>query len=70
MEDWDKINAVDRMQKYIMSHIDEEMKNAFSSTVTVQAASAPARKLIVLRAEKATDYFSYCEEKGCAWEGL
>jgi len=25
MEDWDIINAVDRMQKYIVSHIDEEI---------------------------------------------
>ncbi|MCL1905582.1 MAG: helix-turn-helix transcriptional regulator, partial [Clostridiales bacterium] len=25
MEDWDKINAVDRMQKYIASHIESEI---------------------------------------------
>lgn len=28
------------------------------------------RKLIFLRSKKATDYFSYCEEVGCEWEGL
>ena len=30
----------------------------------------PKRKLIFLRSKKATDYFSYCEEMGCEWEGL
>jgi len=33
-EDWDKINAVDRMQAYIVSHIDEE--------ITMQALSKAA----------------------------
>lgn len=28
------------------------------------------RKLIFLRSEKATEYFSFCEEAGCEWEGL
>lgn len=28
------------------------------------------RKLIFLRSKKANDYFSYCEEIGCEWEGL
>ena len=28
------------------------------------------RKLIFLRSRKATDYFSYCEEMSCQWEGL
>ena len=30
----------------------------------------PKRKLIFLRSTKATDYFTYCEEIGCEWEGL
>lgn len=30
----------------------------------------PRRKLILLRSKKATDYFTYCEEVGCDWEGL
>ncbi|MCL2840790.1 MAG: AraC family transcriptional regulator [Defluviitaleaceae bacterium] len=49
---------------------DEIMKNGFSSTVTVQAVTRPDRKLILLRSENATDYFSFCSEKGCDWEGL
>jgi len=49
---------------------DKGMKKEFSSTVTVQAVSRPARKLIVLRSEKATDYFTFCEENGCDWDGL
>lgn len=28
------------------------------------------RKLIYLPSQKAQDYFSYCEEMGCEWEGL
>ena len=46
------------------------MKKEFSNTVMVQAVNRPARKLIVLRSEKASDYFSFCEEKGCDWDGL
>jgi len=43
-----------------------------SRTVTVTAAERPARKLILLRAAKTQggDYFAYCEEMGCEWEGL
>ncbi len=37
--------------------------------VTAQVIERPARKLILLRSKKATDYFSYCEEMGCEWEG-
>ena len=40
----------------------------FLCTVTPQ--QRPARKLIYQPAQNATDYLSYCEEKGCAWEGL
>ena len=43
-----------------------------SRTVTVTAVERPARKLILLRATKTNggDYFAYCEEMGCEWEGL
>jgi len=43
-----------------------------SRTVTVTAVERPARKLILLRAEKTTggDYFAFCEEKDCEWEGV
>ena len=43
-----------------------------SRTVTVTAVERPARKLVLLRAKKTTDgdYFAYCEEMGCEWEGL
>lgn len=55
---------------YISKRDDEKMKTGFPATVTVQAVDRPPRKLILLRSQKATDYFSYCEEKGCEWEGL
>jgi len=43
-----------------------------SRTVTVTSIERPARKLILQRAEKTTggDYFAFCEEKGCDWEGI
>jgi hypothetical protein len=39
------------------------------ATVTVTAVERPARRLIMLRSTNADDYMSYCEEKGCDWEG-
>lgn len=42
--------------------------NLFLCTVTPQ--QRPARKLIYQPAQHAVDYLSYCEEKGCEWEGL
>jgi len=41
-----------------------------SGTVTVSVIERPARKLILLRSKKATDYFSFCEEMCCEWHGL
>ena len=37
---------------------------------TVTPVDRPKRKLIYLTSKTATDYFSYCEEVGCDWEGL
>lgn len=36
-----------------------------TSTIFVQVVERPARKLILLRGRKATDYWGYCEEVGC-----
>ena len=55
---------------YTKKRNDKVMKKEFSCTVVVQAVCRPERKLILLRSEKATDYFSFCEEKGCDWDGL
>lgn len=37
--------------------------------VTVFTVSKPERKMILLRSKNANDYFSFCEECGCDWEG-
>ena len=37
---------------------------------TITAVERPARRLVFMRSQKATDYFSFCEEVGCDWEGL
>ncbi|MGN1203290.1 MAG: AraC family transcriptional regulator, partial [Eubacterium sp.] len=36
---------------------------------TTYVVSRPKRKMIILRSQKANDYFSFCEEAGCDWEG-
>lgn len=39
-------------------------------TIFIQEVEKPERKVILKRGEKATDYFSYCEEVGCDVWGL
>ncbi len=43
----------------------ESVKNAF-----IQVIEKPARKVLIKRGIKATDYFTYCEEVGCDIWGL
>lgn len=38
--------------------------------VTVTPVDRPARKLILKRTLRATDYLSMCEEVGCEWKGI
>ena len=45
------------------------MRNS-DETMTVTAVERPTRKLILIRSVNATEYFSFCEEMGCDWEGL
>ena len=45
-------------------------KEPVKRTMTVTAAERPARKLILIRSVRATEYFSFCEEAGCDWEGI
>ena len=41
-----------------------------TSLCMVTTVERPKRKLLFMRSKKANDYFSYCEEVGCDWEGL
>jgi AraC family transcriptional regulator len=42
-----------------------------SNTIFVQVVERPARKLILKRGIKATEYYAYCEEMGCdVWDVL
>lgn len=45
-------------------------KELISRTMTVTAVERPKRKLILIRSVNATEYFSFCEEMGCSWEGI
>jgi AraC-like DNA-binding protein len=58
---------------YLLKAGDHIMQNEkVSRTVTVTPVERPARKLILQRAKKTAggDYFAYCEEMGCDWEGV
>lgn len=56
---------------YLLKEGTEPMtKEPISRTMTVTAVERPARKLILVRSVKATEYFSFCEEVGCDWEGI
>lgn len=61
-----------RLLRRKMEEINMEQTNSkqTSAVVTVTPISRPRRKLIVLRAERATEYLSFCEEMGCEWMGL
>ena len=56
---------------YILRERKNHMsKEIIERTMTVTAAERPERKLILVRSVKAADYFSFCAEMGCGWEGL
>ena len=58
---------------YHLKDGEKAMQNEkVSRTVTVTTVERPARKLILLRAGNTVggDYFAYCEEMGCEWDGL
>jgi len=56
---------------YILKEGEKHMDTQpIQRTMTVTGVERPARKLILLRSVKATEYFSFCEEMGCDWEGL
>jgi AraC family transcriptional regulator len=44
---------------------DNMTKNIKPNTIFVQVVERPARKLVLKRGIKATQYFEYCEEVGC-----
>ena len=52
---------------YLIKHNKEVSvsETANANTVFVQVVDRPARKLILKRGVKATNYFEYCEELGC-----
>ena len=50
--------------------IEKEENMDKTKIVIVQSIEKPARKAIIKRGVKATDYFTYCEEVGCDVWGL
>lgn len=45
---------------------DDHMQTIITATIS----QVPARRLVVLYSGGAEDYWSFCQEKGCDWEGL
>ncbi|NLW78686.1 MAG: helix-turn-helix transcriptional regulator [Ruminococcaceae bacterium] len=43
---------------------------AMNPVVTATIVQKPARKLVMLHSKTGTDYWSFCQEQGCDWEGL
>lgn len=54
----------------LVKHMEEEFMTNEMFMCTVTPVERPRRKLIFQRSRKAEDYFSYCQEMGCEWEGL
>lgn len=57
--------------RHYYSYLDPGQENTMSTiTCTVTIVDHPAARLLVQRSTQASEYWSYCEEMGCEWEGL
>ena len=54
----------------LFNYKEDDFMNDQSTLCMVTPNDRPQRKLIHLPSQKAEDYFTYCEEMGCEWEGL
>ena len=54
----------------LLKYKEETNMSKDLSLCMITAKERPQRKLIWLPSRSAEDYFSYCEEMGCEWEGL
>lgn len=48
--------------------MEDEIMNTQVCTATI--VQRPARKLMMMTSKHGVDYWSFCQEKGCDWEGL
>jgi AraC-like DNA-binding protein len=60
---------LDRHKQKLNLKSEEYIMETKTTVIFTQIMERPARKLILKRSKKATDYFSYCEEFGCAENG-
>lgn len=57
--------------RHYYSYLDPNRENTMITiTCTVTIVDHPAARLLVQRSTQAGEYWSYCEEMGCEWEGL
>ena len=57
-------------EKHVDKNKMEKREADSAKTVFVQVVERPARKMILKRGVKATEYFAYCEEVGCDIWGM
>ena len=66
-----KLHIMDWSSRRHTSLATSRNKESIMETVFVQVVNRPERKAVVRFAQKASDYFSYCEEVGCdVWDVL
>lgn len=56
--------------RYIHDLQKEDKRMEETMLCMVTPVERPARKLVLQRSKNAVDYWTYCEEMGCEWEGL
>lgn len=57
--------------RHYYSYLDPDQETTMTTiTCTVTIVDHPAARVLLQRAARATEYWSYCDEKGCEWEGL
>lgn len=61
---------VETYYKYLRNKGVNQMEEDKPFLCMITPIERPKRKLMVLRSREAQDYWSYCEEMGCEWEGL
>jgi AraC-type DNA-binding domain-containing proteins len=53
---------------FLRGGINKMSDETFLCTITI--IERPKRKIILLQSSEGRDYWSFCDEMGCAWEGL
>ena len=61
---------IETYYKHLWKKGENEMEPQKPFLCMITPVERPGRKLMIRRSKKAHDYWSYCDEMGCYWEGL